>query len=112
MTDSPTGSIFLSVESGTIFDIKKYSINDGPGIRTTVFFSGCPLACLWCHNPESQSLAPELLYRQNHCLMCGACVEVCPEGAIHLDSNVSRRLKIESQEAFDSVVTEREKCTR
>lgn len=96
--------------SGTIFDIKKYSINDGPGIRTTVFLSGCPLSCWWCHNPESQSRTPQLFYRPNRCLACGACAEVCPEGAIQLDSNVSRRLKPESQETFDSVVTDREKC--
>ncbi len=71
--------------SGMIFDIKKYSINDGPGIRTTVFLSGCPLSCLWCHNPESQSLESVLLYRVNRCLDCGACVEVCPEGAISIE---------------------------
>jgi len=99
--------------SGTIFDIKKYSINDGPGIRTTVFLSGCPLSCWWCHNPESQSRTPELLYRPNRCLACGVCAEVCPEGAISLESNVSRRLALESQDAkrFDSVITDREKCT-
>lgn len=102
------------MQSGTIFDIKKYSINDGPGIRTTVFLSGCPLACLWCHNPESISLTPELLYRQNRCLLCGTCAEVCPEGAIHLDSNrfASRRLSVKSLETFDSIITDREKCVR
>ncbi|HET9910335.1 MAG TPA: glycyl-radical enzyme activating protein [Anaerolineales bacterium] len=89
------------MQSGTIFDIKKYSINDGPGIRTTVFFSGCPLSCLWCHNPESQSLTPVLLYRRGRCLGCGKCVEVCPEGAIQLEANVSGRL-----------TTNRSKCTR
>jgi pyruvate formate lyase activating enzyme len=88
--------IFI-VESGAIFDIKKYSINDGPGIRTTVFFSGCPLSCWWCHNPESQSLKSEFLYRQNRCLLCGACAETCPEGAIHLNG---------------SAITDREKCVR
>ncbi|HEX2995804.1 MAG TPA: glycyl-radical enzyme activating protein [Anaerolineales bacterium] len=65
-----------------IFDLKKYSINDGPGIRTTVFFSGCPLSCRWCHNPESQSLKPVLLYRRGRCLECGACIEICPETAV------------------------------
>lgn len=72
------------VQNGTIFDLKKYSINDGPGIRTTVFFSGCPLSCLWCHNPESQSRTPELLYRAGRCLLCGACVDACPEAAVSL----------------------------
>jgi len=100
------------VQSGTIFDIKKYSINDGPGIRTTVFFSGCPLSCLWCHNPESQSLTPELLYRAGRCLLCGACVEVCSQGAIQKESNVSRHLKNESQETFESLITDQDKCTR
>lgn len=96
--------------SGMVFDIKKYSINDGPGIRTTVFLSGCPLKCLWCHNPESQSLKPMLMYRENRCLGCGACMEVCPEGAI-TESNVSRRWTIESRETFDSMTTDRSKCT-
>jgi pyruvate formate lyase activating enzyme len=101
------------VQTGTIFDIKKYSINDGPGIRTTVFLSGCPLSCLWCHNPESQSLTPELLHRAGRCLHCGACAEVCPEGAINLESNVSRHWKtVESRETFDSVITDRTKCVR
>jgi pyruvate formate lyase activating enzyme len=100
------------MQTGTIFDIKKYSINDGPGIRTTVFFSGCPLSCLWCHNPESQSLTPELLYREGRCLLCGVCVDVCPEGAISIASNVSKHLTIESQETFDVVITDREKCAR
>jgi len=73
------------MQSGMVFDIKKYSINDGPGIRTTVFLSGCPLACWWCHNPESQSMQPVLLYRENRCLGCGVCVEICPEGAISIE---------------------------
>jgi pyruvate formate lyase activating enzyme len=89
----------LLVQSGTIFDIKKYSINDGPGIRTTVFFSGCPLSCLWCHNPESQSLIPELLYRAGRCLLCGDCIEACPDGAISLG------------ESSNSIITDRQKCT-
>ena len=68
--------------SGTVFDIKSFSIHDGPGIRTTVFFKGCPLRCWWCHNPESQSPAQELLLRPNLCIGCGACLDVCPQGAI------------------------------
>ena len=73
----------MSTISGMVFDIKRYSIHDGPGIRTTVFFKGCPLRCWWCHNPESQSLNPELMLRTNRCLLCAACEQVCPQQAIH-----------------------------
>jgi pyruvate formate lyase activating enzyme len=64
---------------GVIFDIRKYSIHDGPGIRTTVFFKGCPLSCVWCHNPESQSFQPELIIYPERCIRCGACLENCPQ---------------------------------
>ncbi len=67
---------------GMIFDIKKYSIHDGPGIRTTVFFKGCPLSCWWCHNPESQSSQREVMLHDNRCIRCGACVETCPHHAV------------------------------
>lgn len=63
---------------GTIFDIQRFCTNDGPGIRTTVFFKGCPLKCIWCHNPESQSAAFELAYNPEKCVNCGKCVDVCP----------------------------------
>ena len=68
--------------SGTLFDLRRYSIHDGPGIRTAVFFKGCPLRCAWCHNPESQSPRPELILRPNRCIACQACREACPHGAI------------------------------
>ncbi len=74
-------SRFQEIE-GTIFDIQDYSIHDGPGIRTIVFLKGCPLNCLWCSNPESQSPRAELGILQKRCVGCGRCIEVCPEQAI------------------------------
>lgn len=63
---------------GLIFSIEKCSLHDGPGIRTTVFLKGCPLRCVWCHNPESQSFCPELYFLYEKCTCCGRCVSVCP----------------------------------
>jgi pyruvate formate lyase activating enzyme len=71
----------MQTESGIVFDIKHFAVHDGPGIRTTVFLKGCPLRCLWCHSPESQSPRPEVAYYPNLCISCGACVEACPNGA-------------------------------
>ena len=67
-----------------IFDIKRYAINDGPGIRTTIFLKGCPLRCVWCHNPESWSPQPQKLYKKTKCIGCRSCVEVCPQQALEL----------------------------
>jgi glycyl-radical enzyme activating protein len=76
--------------TGTIFDIQRFALHDGPGIRTTVFLKGCPLNCLWCCNPESQSPAPQLGYDESKCIQCMECVSVCPVGALsELDSRVS-----------------------
>lgn len=63
-----------------IFNIQRYSIYDGPGVRSLVFFQGCPLQCLWCSNPEGQSSQTKLLYRSSRCVHCGLCVNACPEG--------------------------------
>lgn len=81
---------------GKIFNIQKYSIHDGPGIRNTVFMMGCPLSCWWCHNPESQSLEEQLMIFPNRCIGCMACIEVCEQGAI--------------REVNGMVVTDKGKC--
>lgn len=65
---------------GRVFNIQRFAVHDGPGLRTTVFLKGCPASCPWCHNPESQSPYPELIRSPERCVECGSCVEVCPEG--------------------------------
>lgn len=67
-----------------IFDIKRFSINDGPGIRTTLFLKGCPLRCVWCHNPEGQHPTPQKLYTRKKCIGCQSCVEACPQHLLRL----------------------------
>lgn len=69
-----------------ITSIQKFSIHDGDGIRTTVFFKGCPLSCVWCHNPETQRFHPELLYNHEKCVCCLACIPACPTGSIIQDA--------------------------
>jgi glycyl-radical enzyme activating protein len=68
-------------KNGIIFDIQRFSLHDGPGIRTTVFLKGCSLRCKWCHNPESWNTKPQLQYRKEKCTNCLACVAKCPFGA-------------------------------
>lgn len=63
--------------TGVIFDIKEMAVHDGPGIRTTVFFKGCPLRCKWCHNPEGLSALPQLMYKEARCVKCGRCMTKC-----------------------------------
>ena len=81
-----------------LIDIKRYSINDGPGVRITLFFKGCPLSCRWCHNPEGISPRTEKLYNRNRCIGCGSCVAACPEKALTLT-------------ATEGVITDLSRCT-
>ena len=81
-----------------VTNIQRYSIHDGDGIRTTVFFKGCTMACKWCHNPETQEFSAEPMRNGDRCGGCGRCAEVCPEHAISLENGIS--------------VTDRESCTR
>ena len=80
-----------------IFDIKRYAINDGPGIRIAIYFKGCPLRCAWCHNPESQSHKVQKLYTASKCIGAQDCIKICPEDALTLTP--------------DGIVTDGEKCT-
>jgi pyruvate formate lyase activating enzyme len=73
-----THTVDAAGRKGMIFDIQRFSLHDGPGIRTLVFMKGCPLRCLWCSNPESQSKNPQVLFYEEKCIGCGACYEVCP----------------------------------
>jgi pyruvate formate lyase activating enzyme len=76
------------VAKGTIFDIKRYAIHDGPGIRTTIFLKGCSLRCQWCQNPEGQEVNPEIILRSSRCAKeCNECVSVCPLDAVSKDGN-------------------------
>ena len=69
---------------GTVFDIRRFCVHDGPGVRTTVFLKGCPLTCGWCHNPEGRDAALRLQYFAEKCLGCGDCVRACPNQALTL----------------------------
>ncbi|MBS2100619.1 glycyl-radical enzyme activating protein [Carboxylicivirga linearis] len=84
------------MSNSLIFDIKRYAINDGPGIRLTIFFKGCPLSCVWCHNPESISPQTQKMYSKQKCIGAQKCIEVCPNDALQLTP--------------DGVITDWDKC--
>jgi len=79
--------------TGYVNDIQFFSLSDGPGIRTTVFLKGCLLNCRWCHNPEGNRRFPEVLPYRNNCTGCGACLEVCPSGAIEMEGPCLPRIR-------------------
>jgi len=85
------------ITSGNISDIKHCAINDGPGIRVTVFLKGCPLACAWCHNPESISPQREIMFIANRCIHCGECIHICPYEALRFEGR--------------KILCDRSKCT-
>ena len=85
------------MKSGLITDIQRFSLNDGPGIRTTVFLKGCNMRCEWCHNPETISHKKEIMFYENKCIGCGRCLEVCPSG-VHIAKDGKH-------------IIDREKCT-
>jgi len=95
---SPKQSDMITGMKGMILNIMRYSIHDGPGIRTTVFMKGCPLLCKWCHNPEALSGQVEMIYRKERCIRCGNCAVACPRQAV--------------SEVDGNVITEWGKCTR
>lgn len=76
------------LNSAIIMNIQKYCVHDGPGIRTNVFFKGCPLKCWWCHNPESQNVKPEIMLFRERCIKCGTCAKKCPQHAIEIKNNI------------------------
>ncbi len=86
------GDSILNNDKGIVFNIQRFSIHDGPGIRTTVFMKGCPLKCAWCSNPESQELLPQLMVRDIKCTACGQCAKACPRGAVTLSEERGRRI--------------------
>jgi len=87
---SGSGHISPSRLTGYIFNIQRFSLHDGPGIRTTVFFKGCPLSCSWCSNPESQDFFPNLVVREINCKDCGQCRSACSRGAIKITGEGKR----------------------
>ncbi len=75
--------VYSSKDEGLIFNIQRFSLHDGPGIRTVVFFKGCPLRCLWCHNPEGQFFKKEMVFWEERCISCKTCLNTCSNSAVN-----------------------------
>ena len=119
-TDSYRNLPAAPAPTGLILNIMRFSLHDGPGIRTTVFLKGCPLRCSWCHNPESQLREPEVIHFEERCIRCGDCVRACSYGALRLDQRLIHdpdlcqrcaRLWIRSGEREKHVVVDLRKAT-
>jgi len=78
--------------AGIIFNIQRFSVHDGPGIRTTIFLKGCPLHCLWCDNPEGQKAGPEIVFWKDRCIRCETCIRICPNNAIKTAGRKSKMI--------------------
>ncbi len=76
--------------TGIVFNVQRFSVHDGPGIRTIIFFKGCPLRCLWCDNPEGQRTAPEMVFWKGRCIHCNTCIAICPRKAIRTGRQKSK----------------------
>ncbi len=87
---------------GLVFDIKKFAIHDGPGIRSTLFLKGCPLKCVWCHNPEGLENRKHLWYFENKCIKCGSCISVCPNNALSKGENGEPFIRIDNTHCDNS----------
>jgi pyruvate formate lyase activating enzyme len=106
--DSPSKPATASRAKGLVFNIMRFSLHDGPGIRTTVFLKGCPLSCWWCHNPESQNVQPEVMYAGDRCMHCGDCVSACEHGALTFNNGPVRDpdLCVQCGECADECLTD------
>lgn len=91
--------------NGTIFDIKKYAIHDGPNIRTTIFFKGCPLSCWWCHNPEGLNASIDLTWKSESCIGCGECKTKCSRNALEFNQSTLIRKTAECASCLDCLNT-------